>query len=387
MKNTNIALLVVVILFICGMMFKRRENFTVGGDNASFDRCNQTQKDYSKLVATLKEMSSENSYQSLKPLVKHDSYTFSTITQLLRRDIHQVIEPVIADLNRRSGDSFHFEIIEYKNASIGVDNMGNKQFVVDVFLTEMMTNISIRVKVDVIKYGNDRDMEIERKGGDWTKWADGISGKSVPDKPTCAKLTNPGFPDSSYMGYPAHEQMIPLPSEVVPTGNFVMSADGINTHTPTRIKKLYLNYIYLTNSDLVLDPYSMDSIARLDKVVGAEKDRDQPISAKRPLEFMGYDRKDKNPNQDPAYIRNKWPRLETEPGNRDGWPSTSIPFEWDDLSISPEVKATKEKPGLIHSDKPYPRTAQFWRGNFPPQCELNSMFDLTSGLNSRNVPI
>ena len=362
---------------------------------------NKIQYDFVEILSTFKEMSSKNTYKELKPVVSKNLYTYTNITQLVRQELDQIIKPIIEQSNKKVDGKFVFNLTEYKNAQINQDADGNQQYVVDAFINDMNTHIGLRIRIDAIKYTSIKKGTKEYR--DWVKDKDGYLAKAlakagVPDKgracgpgtdmETCASETTPGF-DSYYIGYPSHEQLIPLPTEVITTGKMVLSADGINTHRPTPIKALYLNYIQLINSDLVLDPYQSKDLAK--DIEGMEKRRGEGfIGAREPLEFSKYTRKCKNPNQATAYETNKWPKLDCEPTDRTGWPGTTVPFEWDDLGISPDVKPTKEKPGLTHACRPFPRTAQYWRNNLiVPKWSGNYqwLFSLTSGLTDRHVPL
>lgn len=362
---------------------------------------NKIQYDFVKILSTFKDMSSKNKYKELKPVVSNNLYTYTNITQLVRQELDQVIKPIIAQLNKNVKEEFVFNLTEYKNAQINEDKDGNQQYIVDAFINDMNTHVGLRVRIDVIKYTCIKKGTQEYK--DWVKDKDGYLAKALAkagvldnesacgpgtNMETCASETTPGF-NSFFIGYPSHEQLIPLPTEVITTGKMVLSADGINTHRPTPIKALYLNYIQLINSDLVLDPYQSTDLEK--DIEGMEKRRGEGfIGAREPLEFSKYTRKCKNPNQAPASVTNKWPTLDCQPTNRTGWPGTTIPFEWDDLGISPEVKPTKEKPGLTHACRPFPRTGQYWRNNLiVPKWSGNYqwLFSLTSGITNRNVPL
>ena len=127
----------------------------------------------------------------------------------------------------------------------------------------MNTHIGLRIRIDLIKYTAIK--KGTKEYSDWVKNKEGYLAKAlkkagVPDNSSacgpgtnmdvCPSDTTPGI-DSFYIGYPSNEQLIPLPTEVIPTGRQVLSANGINTHRPTPVKSVYLNYIQLINSDLV----------------------------------------------------------------------------------------------------------------------------------------
>ena len=361
---------------------------------------NKIQYDFVKLLSNFKDLSNSNDYKKLHPLVSSNIYTYTNITQLVRQELDQVIKPVIAQLNCKVKGEYFYSITEYKNAQVNEDRDGNKQYIVDTFLTDIKTHTGLRVRIDVIKY------TAIRKGTpayrEWMKDKEGPLAKALAmvrkcdeggDKSkealkSCASVTTPGF-DSFYIGYPAHEQLIPLPTEVITTGRVVLSGEGIHTNAPTPIKKLHLNYIHLINSDNVVDAFNTDDLSK--DIEGMEKQRgDSYIKSRDPLEFSEYTRTDKNPNQETAYESNKWPKLKCQPTDRSGWPGTTVPFVWDDLGISPEVKPTKEKPGLTHACRPFPRTGQYWRNNLiVPKWSGNYqwLFSLTSGVNDRHVPV
>ena len=88
----------------------------------------------------------------LHPLVSSNIYTYTNITQLVRQELDQVIKPVIAQLNCKVKGEYFYSVTEYKNAQVNEDRDGNKQYIVDTFLTDIKTHTGLRVRIDVIKY-------------------------------------------------------------------------------------------------------------------------------------------------------------------------------------------------------------------------------------------
>ena len=70
----------------------------------------------------------------------------------------------------------------------------------------------------------------------------------------------------------------------------------------------------------------------------------------------------KGPNNaylEPASIRNKWPTLKSQPKNLKAWPCTPMPEYWNMFGVYPNVKPTKNCPGIRSSLTQQPLTASY----------------------------
>lgn len=284
---------------------------------------------------------------------KKEFFVYTNLTPIIRKEINQVIIPVIGYVNDKS-KYYKFEIIDYQEATIITDYRGNKQFIVNIHLTDPSQYMGLRVEIDVIKYINNNKSQLKK---------------------SCNDLTNPGF-KSYFGGYPAVEQLIPLPSEVIPTANTVLSLKGINLNNSEPIEYLYLNHIRTFNSNLIIDYNNK-------KKYNTVADNDHSS-----LEHTSYNGEN-NPYQDNAVERNKWIKLNDQPKRvRGDWPCTYIPFQWDSLGLQPDITPDSGCPGKTSSEKPFPVTPQFWRNNYiVPKWtgEYQWLFDLTRAGTPQNI--
>jgi hypothetical protein len=294
---------------------------------------------------------------------------------------------------------FNFAFVEFISAGSSVARNGNARWRVDVMVEELQLHISFRLILDYT-------VEVDQP----EKW------QARNFVPTCAAYTSFPFP-RYFMGYPALEQMIPLPTQVIVTSREVLSQGGKDADWP-RFKSLYLNRVWMENSDLALGTELPETLhcsvaaATNDTKLGSSaypKKRITPSDVHFPEERYaqaiercglaidndihnnfsmkpcGYDctgvpengyhfqgstetyRQSKAPPVwpngwiQPAKLRNKWPRLWSEPRDRFAWPAAVIGPNWDNWGVrSPQACTSDTHPGVRSSTEQQPRTPQYW---------------------------
>ena len=150
---------------------------------------------------------------------------------------------------------------------------------------------------------------------------------------TCAKETTPEFPTYP-VGYPVNNQLIELPTETITSGNQVANYKGINFPIPCPFEKLWINWVEIVNSSLVLNAFENYPDKQLEGIYNI------------PFDHSEYKLKGKYfPYQDINRVTNQWPTINTQPKGVEPWPCTPVPFVWDSQGVRPEVKPTRTCPG------------------------------------------
>lgn len=361
----------------------------------------------------------ENKIKKLECPCEEREYTWATLDEVRLRVLRMYTELALAELNRRCEQfaakvakarprsatcerrvlrPFHFGFIQIINATSSVDKHGNSRWRVDLMVEEMVLHLSRRLMLDftvMVAYPTQKSKTIA----------------------TCAEYTSFPFPRYPF-GYPAMEQLVPLPTQVINTGpGEVLSHAGIDADYP-RFKAIYLNRVWQENSDLALGtelPVTLNSSTagalndttlassaypkkRLQRhdVQFPEKDYADCIEKKgmakdtdihnnyalKPCNWNctgvpenGYHYQGSTesfkqsmlpptyPNGwiQPAVIRNKWPRLWSEPRDRKAWPCAQVGLNWDNKGIMyPQAKFDSCCTGNRWSTAQQPRTPQYW---------------------------
>jgi hypothetical protein len=359
-----------------------------------------------------------NKIKKLDSPCQKKEYTWATLDEVRLRVLKLYTELALIELNRRCNHfasniakkrplsatnekrtlrPFHFKFIQIINATSSVDKHGNSRWRVDLMVEEQVLHFSQRLLMDFTI----------------TVILPTKKSKSIA---TCAEYTS--FPFPKYpLGYPNFDQMIPLPTQIISTGpGMVLSNKGINADYP-RFDKIYLNRVWLENSDLALGtelpmtlncetapaindttlPSSKYPRKRLERkdIIFPEKDYADCLENKKmgvntdiyndyTLKPKNYDcAKPENtyhfqgstetynesmlppthPNGwiQPAVIRNKWPRLWSEPRDRYAWPCAQQGLCWDNKGImNPQAKYTDKCDGTRWSTEQQPRAPQYW---------------------------
>ncbi len=317
-----------------------------------YENTNRLQKIYLKMVNTFKTLSLGKEYR-LSGETKTTQYIPGTWDDRLRLEVRQLTNIILEKINSVTG--FHFIFVYFDNIKEIVDEKGNINFIYNVYIEDPQEEFAIRVWIDVVKFIYD-----------------------VPKKEevlTCTKLTLPPFPTFE-IGYPKPDQFIPLPTEVITTPGFgATSAKGINYREGKPIKYLYLNSIRIYNTNAVINA---DGKCIMEQTCGRYE-----ITLDHSL-YNGPH----TPFQDPACLRNKWPRLPDQPKNKDTWACAIRSTDWDENGVfmPPECR-TKDCPGIQNSTEPIPLRPDFWPTHvtIPRNSGPNYwIFDLSRGDSRQN---
>jgi hypothetical protein len=276
----------------------------------------------------------------LKGKCKEYKYIPATTDENLIMDLDNISKLIISRINSETSN-FKFIKTEYDNITERSDEFGNKHYIYDLFALDIINYSKVRFKVDVIQY--------------------------------VLENNNNNNNNSFSIGIPSKNQFIPLPTEVITTSLEVLGTDGINFHRPPTTKKLYINSIKVTNSTLVVnsgsDCYTL-------KVGGKMNTSLESHSVKS----------DNTPFIEPSVVRNRWPTLDSQPVNQGSWPTSQIPFTWNQKGITENLPKTDEAcTGLTHALNVPGLNAQYWANNIrvPRNSGENAwLFDLSRGITS-----
>ena len=205
-----------------------------------------------------------------------------------------------------------------------------------------------------------------------------------------------GIKDKHYIfsdfniGYPFKDQMIPLPTDVIISGNMDTSVSSIQPNIPSKIKYLYLNQIEVQNSTLIVD-YHKDKYP-FNKLEVNEKEFSGVTDMS--LEYVNIHNVDNNPYFENGRAYNKWPTLDEEPKWKGQYPSKEPPELWDVDGIyyyendkSPyndKSLCNIYEPGTRWSKDKEPLQPYYWPtlATLPRNCgEYYNLFDLSNGAN------
>jgi len=337
--NTTILILVAIIVLILLVFFskKNEDDFYNPGHLKSLDQINNKLKNISNCnIITI--------------IGKTNKYIPTTTPLQIKLDLDNITQIVLKKINC---SKYNFININYGRITC-TDSQDKVNYIYEIFVAETKgISVSLyKMNINVILYkGNNIKKNIT----------------------TVTEFTN--YPFKHYdIGTPSLDQMIPLPTEVIPTGNEVLGTKSVNSIKANKINKLYINYATIENSTLVLHPNKLTH-----KIPG---NNDSTLENSIVEGFdSGYIQ--------PAIVRNHWPQLDKEPQNKEyNWPCTKLPFRWNSLGITtPLPKTTKKCPGHTYSlDKPV-KAYQDWPNSVMTSQNIRSgpnywLFDLTRGLPS-----
>lgn len=420
-------LVIVVVLMVIGskkkteevVIVKKKETvgcpcvFCQSAALTQFQRCIQLPNQDSIEVALKFASLPEDQHKLLSGKCESREYIYQTLEESRRRILKMYTQLALDELNHRSqvlfghqapysptGEArmmkaYHFAFVEFISASASVDRKGNSRWRVDIMVEEQQLRLSLRLVLDFT-------IEIE---------CHGCSEKIL----TCAEYTTFPFP-RYFGGYPALEQTIPLPSEVIVTGRDILSRKGVDADWPN-LKGLFLNRVWSQNSNLALGTelpetlfHNVDAAkndtsletsaypqkritppdvkfpeqryARAIETVGAAVNTDiwndylmKPRNQEKgdPENKYHYQGSSETYDQSmvppiwpngwiaPAEWYNRWPRLWSEPRDRMAWPSVGSDFVWDSLGVlTPTAKEDSTHPGVRSSTEQEPRTPNYW---------------------------
>ena len=308
-----------------------------------------TQALFNELKDISKKLSNCNNL-NLKGKCKEHRYIPATTDENLVMDLDNISKLITANINSET-NNFRFIKTEYDNIIEKVDKHGNKHYIYDLLAFDVINYYKIRFKVNVIQY------VLNHKKNKYL---------------TCTELTNAPFKNYP-IGIPQKNQLIPLPTEVITTSCEVLDAKGVDFHVPPITKSLFINSIKVVNSSLVV---KSGKDCFLHKVGGTMDTSLENHNVKS----------DNTPFIEPSKVRNKWPTLSTQPINQGPWPSTQVPFTWNNKGVvNPMPKQGKACPGYTHALNVPELNAEYWPNNIrvPRNSGENYwLFDLSRGITS-----
>lgn len=383
----------------------------------------------------LKFASRKGNIIRLKGKCIQKEYTYETLNEQRRRILKLYVDLAIKKLNQKCIEyggktntlPFNFTFIEFVNAISNMDKNGNTRWRVDILVEEISLHFSLRLNLDFVIYVHPS------------------KSKNPNVCLSCAEYTTFPFP-KYFIGYPSLDQMIPLPSQVISTGpGLVLSQAGKSAEFPN-FKKLYLNRVWMENSDLALgtelpttlqchtspavndtnlassaypstrltrdqvqfpEKFYADCLEKKGKVIDTDicnnytwKPPNYYTTGKpeNSYHFKGNTESYKDsilkpdyPNGwiQPAKWRNKWPRLWSEPRDRFAYPSVPVGHYWNNLGVRYPIPSPDGKhPGIRWSTQKIPRTPLYWPTitGLPISGGPNYwLFDPTRGFNA-NLP-
>lgn len=228
----------------------------------------------------------------------YNFYTQSTTEDKLRMNLDIISKYVILVLN--NDGYYDFNKTNFGDVQMWVDNKGNEEFKYELFLWDKKNFFEIKLWVNIIKFVEENQAE---KYG-------------VRNSPYL-------FPDFN-IGLPFKDQIIPLPTEVIITGHFDTGISTIRPNEPSKIKYLYINYIEVQNSTLIVDyhknkyPYNKLTV---------DENNFSGITDSS-LEYVNI----KNRSVSDPYVEegrkyNKWPTLDGEPKWKAQYPAKFPPVK------------------------------------------------------------
>lgn len=298
-----------------------------------------------------------------KDVCKKEIYTRDTIDEILKIDLNQIVGLVLNKVN--DNNLFTLSLVGYENAIILKDKHKNRRYIIDFLVNDKITHYGLRLKMDVVKFAIQGETSNDGKDGLGTVGnRDGV-------------FTAPAF-HRYYPGYPTLEQMIPLPTDVIPTGRMVIGGCGKETIIPVPFRYLHINSVVIENST-----WTLDIANRCNTSCDVEGVHNTS------LEFGIETRRNDGTNVGPfiPYFtkRNKWPKMDDEPTDEH---STPCPYPdgvcWDDVGIPVEKKDMIKNTclGKVSATTKYPTRPNYWPSNYSlPQNsgEYFWLFDRTRG--------
>lgn len=277
---------------------------------------NYTQLYYAFLVQLFQALSHQKQkYDTV--LVKN--YPKNTIDTNARDKLHILMEPLLKRI-KEIAPMTNFWIVGYESWRVyQVKDSPLKINQIDCFIFDRIGLTEVRLLLEICELP-------KLEGVHKYKCRKGSNATNV------AKETTPEFP-RYYIGYPAFDQLIPLPNEVIVTGNNVENSRGIDYQIPCPFEKIWINWIEIINSSLTLNSlenFKGPQLQGLNKI---------------PFDYTKWEGGN-DPYQLPNRVTNQWPTLDTQPKDVKAWPCTPVPFVWDSLGNRPIVNPTRKCPGV-----------------------------------------
>ncbi len=327
---------------------------------------NSTQFDWKKLLNNLDKINNRKLIK-LKGATNYQFYTQTTTRDRLRMDLDQITKQIIPILN---SNSYDFSSTNYGDVYVWTDKKNNEEIKYELFLWDKKHFFEIKFLVHVIKFVDNKS----------------VSQYGVKKSPYL-------FP-TYFLGYPAFDQMIPPPDQVIPSMNASNEPNGICTNDPLPIKYLYINRVDIWNSTLVVNyGKNLHENAKMN-IEGSNSENKIGGVWDNKLDYLDV-KGDKNPIYQKATDYNKWPTLDEEPQWLAQYPAKEPPInKWDDEGIYyyekgqgsiPKGKDPKYAAGVRWSSMALPTRPNFWPNNYAsiPCGENNWLFEGRSqGINN-----
>ena len=374
---SNILILILVLIIICFIYFfykyfnnnklesfqfntqKNIPNFikdfknNVISKDPNYRVQNINQFNYDRLFEKLEVVNKEKI--ELDGPLSYKLFTQSTTEDRLRIDLDDITKYVLLVINE--DNYYNFSKTNYGNVETWTDINNNCKYRYELFLWDKRNYFQIKLLVEIIKF---------------------------PTKSNSEKF---GIKDRKYIfenyniGFPSKDQLIPLPTEIVDSGNFATGEKTVSPNDPLEIKSLYLNQIEIRNSTLIIN---YDKNKYTDPKININEKGFSGVTDMS-LEYIGIEG-DNNPLIEPAKKRNKWPTLDSEPKWKAQFPAKPPPRDWDEDGIyyySDKQKERKEKemrqycdiyePGTIWSPMKMPLQPYYWPtlATIPRNCSEN----------------
>jgi hypothetical protein len=266
-----------------------------------------------------------------------------------------VINNIILD-NLNKGNEYQFIRTNYGNIIELIDDRGICNYIYNVFLQDIKNIFMINLKINVVVFP---DKDINKYFGKDTDMCDEITNNSVP-------VYN--------IGLPSNNQYIPLPTQVIPTANDVLSDKGIKYNVPISPKYIYINNISVLNSTLVVNANKRCLTNFVKGKYG-----------KSP-EFTWRVSNNNNPIIQKSVERNAWPTLNGQPKCRKQWPCTPITQKWNiDGVYDSTPEPSKLCPGKTWATTDVAVQAQYWPSlaTVPRNSGENAwLFEMSRGIPS-----
>ncbi len=364
-------------------------NFVKNYQNIDFNKPpnytneNITEYNFKRLFKVIEKINKEK--VDLSTRSNYNFYTQSTTDDRLRNNLEMISKYVINILN--SDNYYDFNKTNFGDVEVWIDKDGNEEIKYELFLWDKKNYFQVKLWVDIIKF---------------------VKGK----------VDKYGIKDTHYIfndfniGWPFKDQLIPLPTQTIPSGNFDIGDSTIKPNNPSEIRDLYLNQIEVQNSTLIVDyfkeKYPFNRLEVSEDGFSGITDMSLDYSI---MKNGG----DHNPYLEKGEKYNQWPTLDAELKFYPQYPSKKPPQKWNDLGVYYYDNEKNEKlsdrnniesndgttikytnldnldesetcnniyhAGTRWSEQKEPLQGQFWVANYVlPKCgEYRPMFDLASG--------
>ena len=342
-------------------------NFSVA---PNYKNENITQYNFNRLFSKIQRINKEK--VNLKDKSNYNFYTQSTTQDKLRLDLDMITKYVLLLLN--DDKYYDFYKTNYGDVETWIDKEGNEEIKYELFLWDKKNYFEIKLWVHIIKFV---EGSAEKYG--------------VKDSPYM-------FPDFN-IGWPFKDQLIPLPTDTVTSGNFDTSLESAIPNNPSKIKYLYLNQIEIQNSTLIVD-YHKDKYPF--KRVDVNEDGFSGVTDQSLEYAVLKTNAEHNPYFENGRKYNQWPTLDEELKFYPQYPNVQPPQKWNDLGVYYYDNESKKKDpnnkendigkikytkldnnykndfcdiyhaGTRWSEQQEPLQAQFWVSNYQlPKCGEN----------------